>query len=179
MEFTTNYLGRTGEIIDLLRSTFTNSEGVEEGELISALAERMFATEGATDLLVFCALEGNKLAGSAIFSRMTYPEDDRTVFILSPMAVATEYQGKGIGQKLLAFGLNELRRNGVDVALTYGDINFYSRVGFEQISVAVALPPLPLAYPEGWLGQSLTNQQLDPLCGTSKCVASLNEPALW
>lgn len=179
MEFTTTYLDRTGEITDLFRSTFTNSEGAEEGELIGALVERMLETVDATDIFVFCALEADNLAGSAIFSRMTYPEDERTVFILSPMAVATEHQSKGIGQKLLTFGLNELRRNGVDVALTYGDINFYSRVGFEQISAAVAPPPLPLAYPEGWLGQSLTSRPLDPLKGASSCVAALNNPALW
>ena len=110
---------------------------------------------------------------------MTYAEEKRTVFILSPMAVASALQGKGIGQKLLAFGLNHLRQNGVEVALTYGDINFYSRVGFQQITEAIARPPLPLHYPEGWLGQSLTGGALAPLRGPSSCVDALNDPALW
>lgn len=179
MELTTTCLDRTDEITDLFRSTFTGSEGTEEGELIAALVDRMLATVDATDIFVFCALEADKLSGSAIFSRMTYLEDERTVFILSPMAVATEHQGKGIGQRLLTFALNELRRKGVEVALTYGDINFYSRVGFEQVSAAVAQPPLPLSYPEGWLGQSLTSRPLDPLKGASSCVAALDDPALW
>ncbi|SDJ09143.1 GNAT family N-acetyltransferase [Lutimaribacter saemankumensis] len=179
MEFTTTYAHRNREITDLFRSTFTDSEGAEEGELIGALVARMLATVDAADIFVFCAIDAGTLAGAAVFTRMTYSEDERVVFILSPMAVATAYQGKGIGQELLAFGLTELRDNGVDVALTYGDINFYSRVGFRQIPEAVAPPPLPLTYPEGWLGQSLTNRQLAPLRGLSGCVAALNDPALW
>jgi putative acetyltransferase len=179
MEFTTTHAHRTRDITDLFRSTFTESEGPAEGELIGNLVERMLTTVEATDIFVFCALDAERLAGAAIFTRMTYPEDERTVFILSPMAVATAYQGKGIGQKLLTFALNALRQKGVEVALTYGDINFYSRVGFAQIPETLAAAPLPLTYPEGWLGQSLTSRPLDPLRGPSSCVAALDDPALW
>lgn len=179
MDFITTDAQRKNEIADLFRSTFTESEGAAEGDLIGNLVERMLATVDAADMFVFSAVEGDDLAGTAIFTRMTYPEDERTVFILSPMAVAPAHQGKGVGQKLLTFGLNALRRNGVDVALTYGDVNFYSKVGFRQISESVAPPPLPLGYPEGWLGQSLTSRPLDPLKGASTCVDALNDPAIW
>jgi putative acetyltransferase len=179
MELTTTCLDRTSEIIDLFRSTFTDSEGAAEGDLIGTLVEHMLATVDAADIFVFCALEAGELTGSAIFTRMTYSEDERTVFILSPMAVVTAFQGKGIGQKLLTFALKELLQNGVDIALTYGDINFYSRVGFKHIPEAVAQAPLPLTYPEGWLGQSLKGGPLDPLKGSSTCVGALDNPALW
>ncbi|TMV09971.1 N-acetyltransferase [Ruegeria sediminis] len=179
MDFTTSYTDRMSEIIDLFRSTFTSSEGAEEGELIGNLVAEMFATVDAADITVISALEGNAIAGTIIFTRMSYPEDERTVFILSPMAVATTRQGKGLGQKLLSFGLNTLRDDGVDVALTYGDISFYSKVGFARITETVAQPPLPLKYPEGWLGQSLTGGPLDPLQGPSRCVEALDNPALW
>ena len=179
MEFTTNPANRTDDIIALFRSTFTASEGVAEGDLIGALVERMLATVGAPDIFVFCATDGGAIVGAAIFTRMSYPDDARTVFILSPMAVSTAHQGKGVGQKLLDFALGELRENGVDIALTYGDINFYAKVGFSQITVDTAQPPLPLTYPEGWLGQSLTGRVLAPLQGPSACVPALNDPALW
>jgi len=179
MEFTSRYDDRKTDITDLFRATFTASEGAGEGAVIGAFVDRMFATTDAADLFVFSALGAEGLAGTAIFSRMWYPQDTRAVFILSPMAVAPHEQGAGTGQKLLAFGLTRLRQSGVDVALTYGDINFYSKVGFTQIAALDAQPPLPLSYPEGWLGQSLTGQALDPLKGPSSCVEALNQPALW
>ena len=178
MDFTMIHGERTGEIIDLFRATFADSEGAAEGDLIGQLVERMFATVEADDIHVFLALEGGSLSGAAIFTRMEYPQDDRTVFILSPMAVATSQQGTGVGQALLNYALARLRENGVDVALTYGDISFYSKVGFRQIPQTTAQPPLPLQYPEGWLGQSLIDRPLDPLQGASSCVDALNDPAL-
>lgn len=167
------------DIIDLVKSAFTDSEGRAEGELIAKLVTNIFASAVAEDIFVFSALENDKLAGTIIFTRMNYPEDDRTVFILAPVAVMTGQQGKGIGQSLLTYGLTHLRGCGVDVALTYGDINFYAKVGFNRINERVARPPLPLEYPEGWLGQSLTDQPLIPLKGPSHCVKALNSPDYW
>ena len=179
MEFKTEFSDGKREITDLFKATFTASEGAEEGALIGSLVDRMFATTDAADIFVFTAMQADGLAGAAIFTRMSYPQDERSIFILSPMAVATAQQGTGIGQKLLTFGLEALKQSGVDVALTYGDINFYSKVGFRQISPSDAQPPLTLTYPEGWLGQSLRNGPLEPLQGPSKCIDALNNPALW
>src|SRR6056297_2177249 len=127
MEFTSKYNDRKREIADLFKATFTDSEGAEEGALIGSLVDRMLATTDAAHIFVFSALQADGLAGAAIFSRMHYPQDERSVFILSPMAVATSRQGTGIGQELLTFALNRLKQNGVDVALTYGDVIFYSK----------------------------------------------------
>lgn len=179
MEFTAKFNERKRELVDLFKETFSASEGAEEGVLIGAFVDRMLAKTDAADIFVFSALRADELVGAAIFTRMRYPQDERSVFILSPMAVATAQQGTGIGQMLLTFGLTTLRQNGVDVALTYGDINFYSKVGFGHISDSDAKPPLPLTYPEGWLGQSLTSGPFDPLLGSSACVDALNDPALW
>ena len=160
MDYTAHYADRKRDIIGLFKSTFTESEGAAGGELIARLVTEMFATADPEDIFVFSALEGDTLAGTIIFTRLSYPEDDRTVFILAPVAVATAQQGKGFGQSLLNYGLDHLRDCGIDVALTYGDIKFYSKVGFAQITESVARPPLPLQYPEGWLGQSLTERPL-------------------
>ena len=119
------------------------------------------------------------VVGAIIFTRLRYAEDDRTVFLLSPVAVSTSNQGQGIGQELIQHGLQELGNRGVDVAVTYGDINFYGRVGFMPITEDIASAPLPLRYPDGWLGQSLTERPLDPLRGQSASVDAFNNPAYW
>ena len=78
------------------------------------------------------------MSGGIVFSRLRYEQDNRTVFVLAPVAVATDQQGKGIGQRLLIHGLASLRSAGVDIVMTYGDPNYYAKVGFVPISEADA-----------------------------------------
>jgi putative acetyltransferase len=179
MHITTNHADRSAEIIALFKTTFTQSEGADEGALIGNLVSEMLGAVDPDDLLVVSALDGDEVIGSVIFTRMRYPEDARVVFILSPMAVAPDRQGQGVGQRLLQAGFDLLRDRGVDVVLTYGDINFYGRGGFAQIAEDTARAPLPLSFPEGWLGRSLTDAPLVPLKGPSSCVAPLSRPEIW
>jgi len=179
MEFSSDHVGREQEIMDLFTQTFTASEGSEEGAIIGGLAKNLLESTPFKDLFVFLASEGSTLVGCIFFSRMSFEQDKRTVFILSPVAVKTDQQGKGIGQRLLTHGLGKIRNNGVHIATTYGDPKYYSKVGFQQMSEDFAQAPFKLAYPHGWLGQSLTDQSLEPLVGPSSCVAALNDPSLW
>lgn len=179
MEITTEFKDKADDIIEMFSDTFTASEGPEAGRLIKDLVADMLSSLPATDMHVFTAVENTVVLASIIFTRMNYPDDDRTVFILAPVAVSTSQQGKGLGQRLISHAVQTLQDSGVDVALTYGDIKFYSKVGFAQITVSDAQPPLPLQYPEGWLGQSLTSKTLAPLTGPSRCVGPLDDPRHW
>jgi predicted N-acetyltransferase YhbS len=179
MEFSSAPKGREEEIIRLFTATFAASEGMEEGALIGDLVRSLLAGTAEKDLFVFTAEEDGNIIGGIVFSRLTYGQDDRTVFVLAPVAVATERQGKGIGVRLLTHGLASLRNAGVDIAMTYGDPNYYAKVGFMPISEADAQAPFPLNHPEGWLGQSLTDHAITPLKGPSRCVEALNDPVFW
>ena len=167
------------EIEELFRQTFTTSEGAEEGRLVSTLAANLMRSTPTQDLLVFQALNKQQLHGAIMFSRMVFAEDKREVFLLSPVAVRTCEQGKGVGQKLVNFGLDILRQNGIDFVITYGDPKYYSKVGFEQISEEFANPPFRLQFPHGWQGQSLAGGDMVPLKGVSRCVTAFSDPALW
>jgi predicted N-acetyltransferase YhbS len=179
LEYSASSRGREQEIIDLMAATFTASEGIEEGALIGDFVRHLLHSTPERDLFVFIAQDGGEIVGSVIFSRLTYDHDDRIVFILSPLAVATKFQGKGIGRKLVAHGLKTLEAAHVDVAVTYGDPGFYSKVGFSQISEAFAAAPFRLTRPEGWMGKSLTDRELTPLKGSPRCVEALSDPKLW
>jgi putative acetyltransferase len=179
MEYSDLYRGQENEIVDLFRDTFTASEGASEGALIGKLVTDLFATTPEGDFFVFTAREDGALAGAILFSRMRYEQDDRSVFILGPVAVRTRLQGTGIGQSLLTYGLTDIRKRGVDVAMTYGDPNYYTKVGFVPITEDQARAPVRLSFPHGWLAQSLTQRPLDPLKGPSRCVEALNSPDYW
>jgi predicted N-acetyltransferase YhbS/DNA-binding transcriptional MerR regulator/predicted O-methyltransferase YrrM len=179
MDYSTDYTTHVEATVELFASTFTASEGAEEGALIGALARRLIAETPAGDLRVFTAWEDGTLVGGIFFTRLTYEGDPRTVFMMAPVAVATAHQGKGIGQRLIAHGLDALRREDVDIAVTYGDPAFYGRVGFEPVSAADLPAPQPLNQPQGWIAQSLTEAPLTPLRGPARCVAAFDDPALW
>ena len=179
MQFSTAFNGRAHEIIELFKATFSRSEGVEEGTLIGDLVRRQLSDTPEDDIRVITVEEDGGLIGACVFSRLTYEQEERTVFVLGPVAVIPERQGRGIGQQLLHHGLAVLRLAGVDVAMTYGDPNYYGKVGFRPVSEEDAAAPFKLQYPEGWLGLSLTEQPFSPLKGRPKCITAFEDPAFW
>ena len=162
----------------LFTDVFTQSEGREEGERIGNLAFELQLTTPANDLFGFVALEGEAIVGSILFTRLTF-EQPVEAFILAPVAVATTHQNRGVGQRLIRFGIDYLRERGVELLFTYGDPAYYSKVGFTVITQEIARAPLPLTYPQGWLAQSLVAARIEPIPGESTCVEALNDPVYW
>jgi predicted N-acetyltransferase YhbS len=179
MECSEVYRGREEEIIDLFTATFTASEGTEEGALIGGLVRDLMARTPERDLRVVVAEEDGGLVGAVLSTRLAFDEDNRTVFVLGPVAVATARQRQGIGQRMLVHALGRLRDSGVDVAVTYGDPDYYAKVGFRPMTEIFAAAPFRLQHPEGWLGRSLTDAEMTPLKGRSRCVDALNDPVFW
>lgn len=179
MNIAVGHHGREDAIIALFKDTFTASEGADEAATIAVFVQALMATTPDRDLHCFLAVDNDALVGGVFFSRLTYGDQDRAVFILSPMAVRTDRHKRGIGQRLIGYALDALRAERIDTVVTYGDINFYAKTGFKQITEELARAPLPLSYPEGWLAQSLNGGDIRPLKGTPTCVSALNDPALW
>jgi len=166
------------EVKKLFTNVFTDSEGQTEGELIGNLAFELQETTEPKDIFGFVAKDGDVLIGCIFFTRLGF-ENRINAFILSPVAVATQYQKQGIAQKLIKFGINDLKNKNVKLLFTYGDPKFYSKVGFKYISESIAKAPLILTYPEGWLAQSLISKNIEPISGNSTCVSALNNQQYW
>ncbi|WP_064608275.1 GNAT family N-acetyltransferase [Photobacterium sp. J15] len=166
------------EIKQLFCNTFSDSEGETEGKLIGDLAYDLIDITDSNDLFIFVATENKKIIGSIIFSRLTF-ETQISAFLLGPVAVQTAKHGKGVGQALINFGLQTLKDHGVQLAFTYGDPNFYSKVGFAHVSEEQIKAPLALTYPEGWLAQSLVSEKVAPIKGNSSCVEAISKPVYW
>ena len=80
---------------------------------------------------------------------------------------------------MINFGINQLKENAVRLIFTYGDCNFYSKVGFSLITEKIAKAPFKLSYPEGWLAQSLVSDEIEPIAGESYCVKELRKAEYW
>ena len=166
------------EIEVLFTRTFSNSEGESEGKLIGHLVHQLMKGTETYDLFGFIATEQEQIVGCIFFMRLSFGSSVKA-FMLSPVAVDTDHQGKGVGQKLIRFGIKHLRELGVELIFTYGDPNYYSKVGFEHVPQEIAEAPFTLAHPEGWLGQSLDGGSLALPLGQACCVEAFNDLQYW
>jgi predicted N-acetyltransferase YhbS len=165
-------------VASLFTSVFTTSEGEEEGRLIGSLALELSSNIDNEEIFCFGAYEEETLIAAIFFSRLRF-SDPILVYMLAPVSVSTESQGKGVGKALIEYGLNELKHRSVAVAITYGDPSFYSKVGFEPLSEHTIKAPVKLSMPEGWLGRSLTNGPIPIISERPTCVKAFNDPAYW
>lgn len=178
MELSLYNSSQSQDVIRLFTNVFSASEGEVEGQVIGNLVSHLIATTGSQDLIGFVAISGSDIVGGIFFSRLGVPSK-KIAYILSPVAVATNEQGKGIGQQLINYGIRHLKSLSVDLAFTYGDPKFYSRVSFEPISESIVKAPHKLSYPEGWLAQSLDGSPIKAMEGTAHCVDALNDQKYW
>ncbi|WP_215402885.1 GNAT family N-acetyltransferase [Vibrio gigantis] len=170
-------------ITQLFTQTFTDSEGENEGKTVGKLANDLLTTTDPTELLCFVAEDDSiesdrKVVGAIIFTPFTF-DDETKAYLLSPVAVSTQVQKRGIGQKLINFGLQILKEQGVELAVTYGDPSYYSRVGFEQITVEQIPALFNLSYPHGWIAQSLIGGEIKVASEQSSCVEALAHAQYW
>lgn len=178
MQFARFEKHQAAEIQALFTRTFSDAEGPAEGELVGGLVRTLMADTDPRDFLGFVAMEKGRVVGSLFFSRLTFDTPVKA-FMLSPVAVHPDHQGRGIGQHLIRFGLERLKERGVTRVFTYGDPAFYSRVGFTPVSEELATAPFRLSQPEGWLGQSLDGHGMTALAGVPGCVTAFDDPAYW
>ena len=166
------------EVTELFTSVFASSEGEEEGKLIGSLASKLSLNIDNDEIICFGAYENESLIGSIFFTRLRFNES-LLVYMLAPVAVNTKHQGKGVGKALIKYGLSELKKRSVNVAVTYGDPSFYSKAGFQPLSENVIKAPVKLSMTEGWLGQSLTAEPIPTINERPTCVKEFNDPVYW
>ncbi len=168
----------TQSVIRLFTQVFTTSEGESEGEVIGTLVTNLIATTKPQELIGFTASDDDGIVACIFFSRFIVP-NKQSAFILAPVAVATQHQGLGTGQKLIRYGLDYLKRQMVDLVFTYGDPAFYTKTGFKPIAETVVKAPFALSEPIGWLAQSLDGYPIETMQGATQCVEALSDSKYW
>lgn len=110
-------------------------EGREEE---ARLVELLHAAGAAPISLVATAQPGGRVVGHILFSPVQIdgpPGSDPPMMVgLAPVSVLPEYQGRGIGARLIREGLQACREAGYGAAVVLGEPDYYSRFGFEQAS---------------------------------------------
>jgi len=166
------------EITALFTTTFTVSEGKDEGRLIGDLASDLASSIDDGEIICCGSYQNDLLVACLFLTRLKF-RDSHSVYMLAPVAVRTENQGKGVGQALILFALDALKKRSVEVVVTYGDPAFYTKVGFASLSEKVIQAPVTLSMPMGWLGQSLTGVAIPTMKTRPECVTAFANPVYW
>jgi putative acetyltransferase len=111
------------------------------------------------------------VVGHAMFSPVTPYRRPAAVAArgLAPVSVAPSWQRCGIGSRLIAAGLEQLRAAGTRLVVVLGDPSYYSRFGF------VAAAPLGLTCK--WGGEEGAFQVLELIEGSARMYQGLVEYA--
>ncbi len=102
------------------------------GGRVSRLVEQLHATIPHDQWLSLVASDGGTIVGHVTFSRGFLDAAPRLVEVqvLSPLAVASSHQRRGIGAELVAHGVQLLAARDVPAIFLEGDPRYYGRLGF-------------------------------------------------
>ena len=84
-------------------------------------------------MISLVAEEGGRIVGHVAFSPMTVDGKEGGLG-LAPVAVASEYQGRGIGGRLIEEGIKRARESGTPFVVVLGHPEYYPRFGFQKAS---------------------------------------------
>jgi predicted N-acetyltransferase YhbS len=157
--------------------------GPVQGREIVGLVDRLFDDETAEPLLSLVVEEEGRLVGHVLFTRAALEHDgaDVAMRILAPLAVAPEFQGKGIGSALIREGLGQLESRGVELVFVLGHPGYYPRFGFRPAGEFGFEAPyeIPLEHADAWMVRALTAGVVGHTRGRIHCAKTLDESRYW
>ena len=151
-----------------------------ENQTIARLVASLFSENSHPPIQSFVAEIDNQIIGYVSYSPIFIKSNTHmTGFILAPLAVPIDHQGKGVGTALINRGTEALSNDGVNILLVYGDPAYYGRFGFQPEIARLFVPPYPLKYPFGWLGMKLKEANMPQSPIKFDPVPPLHQSELW
>jgi len=128
-------------IFDLTQKAFNDLEHSSHTEqfIVNALRESKQLT------LSLVAEINNQVVGHIAFSPVSISDGTTGWYGLGPVSVLPEFQGKGIGAKLILSGLEALKDLDALGCVLLGDPNYYGRFGFKA-DARLVLEGVPAEY---------------------------------
>ena len=109
---------------------------------------RDLCVDGDMVLMLVAIDEGTDgLIGAIAFSRMAVEIGGKPInaVALAPIAIARDWRQQGVGEALVAAGLERLEKEGVVLCFALGDPAFYGRFGFAA-DPGITVPGIPQEY---------------------------------
>ena len=109
------------------------ADAFAEQPVVAELVDALRASPDWLDGLSMVADLDGEVVGHILFTRglLDAPRALVDVLVLSPVAVATAHQGRGIGSGLVRYGLDVVGRRPEPLVFLEGAPSYYGRLGFE------------------------------------------------
>ncbi len=151
-------------------------------ESVADLTAALLSDPSAKPYLSLVARADDKPVGHILFtSAYLQPDISLQCAILAPLAVAPEWQGRGIGGSLITEGLAILARSGMSAVFVLGHPAYYPMFGFKPAgSLGFSAPyPIPAKNADAWMVLALDGELPKPYAGTVRCAKALDYPENW
>jgi predicted N-acetyltransferase YhbS len=124
--------GDEKSIYDVTSRAFSGSEMGHHGE--AQLVDRLRAS--CPEIISLVAEIDGRLVGHSLFTPVVIERNERhwRGMGLGPISVLPEYQGRGVGSRLIVAGLELLRAADVPFVVVLGHLDYYPRFGFVPAS---------------------------------------------
>jgi putative acetyltransferase len=128
-------------IFDLTQKAFNDVEHSSHTEqfIVNALRESKQLT------VSLVAETQGKIIGHIAFSPVSISDGTTGWYGLGPISVLPEYQGKGVGSKLMKEGLDKIKILNAKGCVLLGDPNYYGKFGFKA-DTRLILEGVPAEY---------------------------------
>jgi len=123
--------GEVAALTDALRATPARLAPLSFVAMIDGTADG--TGDGIADGIADGAADGSVVGNvMLIASRLDAPLRIVDVYVLSPLGVLPEYQGRGIGTALIGYALEAARERRVPLVFLEGEPGYYGTRGFER-----------------------------------------------
>ena len=154
-----------------------------EGPVIAKLVDELLDDATARPIYSLVAETDGRLVGHVLFTAVTVELDAARVRhqILAPLAVVTDQQRRGIGDRLVREAFRRLSDDDVSLVFVLGYPDYYSRFGFKPAGVRgfQAPYPIPDKHADAWMVHELKSGCIDSHEGTIKCCNALDDRKYW
>ena len=165
---------------DAIRDVHLAAFDASENRRVAKLATDLLGRDCTPRPLSLVAEIDGAVVGHVAFSPVILPGDsDSRGFILAPLGVRPDFQGRGAGSALVDAGIRQLTEDGIDILFVYGDPAYYGRFGFSAEAAPDLAAPCPLQFEFGWQALLLKPRNPGVSGGRIACVGPLGDPALW
>lgn len=169
----------TAAILKLHQKAFGKEKGPEIAELVSDI----LTDKTSLPNLSLVAVEKGVIVGHILYSKVSLKgaAHGLSCQILAPLAVLPSVQGKGVGQRLIEAGLNELKKGGAQLVFVLGHPGYYPRCGFIPAGELGFQAPyhIPEEHAGAWMVQELSPGNIGRMKGQVQCCHALNKPEHW
>ena len=166
-----------------IHGIYTDAFGKKQGQEIVELVNGLLDDETAKPLLSLVAEADGKLVGHILFTVARLQPEDQGVSlrILAPLAVSNDFQGKGVGGRLIREGLKQLAESSVGLVFVLGHSDYYPKFGFRTAGELGFEAPysIPSEHADAWMVQELKVGIIGSIEGKVQCSEVLNQPQHW